>query len=63
MNKETKEAIVTVAVMGTEAFKAGKPATPALNRDLDAFISNPLIDTIAVLKQYTASWHAANLAA
>lgn len=62
----TNEAIATAAVLGTIAFKEGKTATPCHDKNLMELIreySTEMGAAIPLMKAWSQSWHAANLAA
>ena len=62
----TNEAIATAAVLGTIAFNEGKTAIPYHDKNLIELIreySTKMGDSIPLLKAWSQSWHAANLAA
>lgn len=56
--------IATAEVLGTLAFKAGKPRIPALDKDLLALLAGHKVgEGIPVLNAWLRNWDLANLAA
>jgi hypothetical protein len=64
---KTETAIITAAVLGTIAFNEGRSSVPAHDPELLKVIGQrdkkEMGAGILILKAWTASWHAANLAA
>lgn len=62
----TEAAIITAAILGGIAFKAGKTAEPCRDSELLAVIGNmddkKIGASIPVLKAWSKSWDAMNLA-
>ena len=69
MNKQDQ--ILRAALLGTDAFKAGKGSAPCLNKEvMEMLTGRPVGETpkgeassIEIMDAYSNSWHAANLAA
>jgi len=56
--------VIAAGVLGAKAFADGKPATPALNADIDPLLADLKVgEGIPILKAYTDAWMAANIAA
>ncbi len=61
----TNEAIAAAAVLGTIAHNEGKTSTPAHDKNLINLVaenSTGMGWSIPILKAWSQSWHAANLA-
>lgn len=63
---KTETAILTAAVLGTKAFKKSRVCVPAHDPELMKVIAShekkEMGASIPILKAWTDSWHAANLA-
>jgi hypothetical protein len=60
---ETERQVLTAAILGTIAFNEGRNSVPCLDPALIALLKgNKVGESIAVLKAWTHSWDAANLA-
>lgn len=59
----TSTEILHASILGTLAFKAGRKAIPAQDREMMNLITANEGYAIPLMKAYHAAWHAANLAA
>ena len=60
---ETKNPkILAASALGTAAFKAGKPATPCLDRELRKLLAgNEIGEGLSILNAWSSAWHVANV--
>jgi hypothetical protein len=58
-----EQRVITAAVLGTIAFREGRPSVPCQDAALMDLLNGCVVgEGIAPLKAWVRSWHAANLA-